>query len=122
MGLRAAGRDEHRRRLHLERAPQVGSRRRAAHTAHSARCRLRDTGAMRRLERLPVRWRLAVTSAVLTFVILLLFAIIVGIFTSRQVKSSFDDDLRLTTVSLSERIHVYSHLSSLHYPVEGDPG
>src|SRR4051812_50081717 len=92
MGLRAAGRDEHRRRLHLERAPQVGSRRRAAHTAHSARCRLRDTSAMRRLERLPVRWRLAVTSAGPTVVILLLFAIVVGPFAAPPGRSSFDDD------------------------------
>jgi two-component system OmpR family sensor kinase len=75
---------------------------------------------MRRLERLPVRWRLAVTSAGLTFVILLLFAIVVGIFTSRQVHSSFDDDLRLTTVSLSERIPAYGSLSDLSYDLAGD--
>jgi signal transduction histidine kinase len=75
---------------------------------------------MRRLERLPVRWRLALTSAGLTFVILLLFAIVVGVFASRQVRSSFDNDLRLTTVSLSERVHAYPSLSSLHYEFEGD--
>ena len=75
---------------------------------------------MKRFERLPVRWRLALTSAGLTFVILLLFAIIVGVFTSRQVRSSFDDDLRLTTVSLSERVKVYRSLSSLHYELQGD--
>jgi signal transduction histidine kinase len=75
---------------------------------------------MRRLERLPVRWRLALTSAGLTFVILLLFAIIVGVVTSRQVRGSFDDDLRLTTVSLSERVYPAGSLSSLHYEFKGD--
>jgi two-component system, OmpR family, sensor kinase len=75
---------------------------------------------MRRLQRLPVRWRLALTSAGLTFAILLLFAVVIGIFTSRQVRSSFDDDLKLTAVSLSERIHVSRTYTGVHYEIEGD--
>ena len=74
---------------------------------------------MRRFERLPVRWRLALTSAGLTFVILMLFAIVIGIFTGRQVRSSFDDDLRLTAVSLSSRIHAAQTITGLRYELDG---
>ena len=70
---------------------------------------------MIRLERLPVRWRLALTSAGLTFAILLLFALIIGVFTARQVRSSFDDDLRLTAIDLSERIHPLTTMSDLRF-------
>jgi signal transduction histidine kinase len=73
---------------------------------------------MKRLERLPIRWRLALTSAGLTFAILLLFAVVIGVFTSRQVRTSFDDDLKLTTVSLTERIHSVGTITSLHYPFD----
>jgi two-component system, OmpR family, sensor kinase len=75
---------------------------------------------VRRLERLPIRWRLALTSAGLTFVILLLFAIIIGLFTARQVRSSFDDDLRLTSVDLAERVHPSSVMNSLSLNLVGD--
>ena len=74
---------------------------------------------MRRLERLPVRWRLALTSAGLTFVILLLFAVVVGVFTGRQVRTSFDDDLRVTAVSLAERIHAARTITGLRYRLDG---
>jgi two-component system OmpR family sensor kinase len=70
---------------------------------------------MDRLRRLPVRWRLALTSAGLTFAILLLFAVVIGIFTSRQVRSSFDDDLKLTAVDLSERIHPRESLVAVQF-------
>jgi signal transduction histidine kinase len=75
---------------------------------------------VRRLERLPVRWRLALTSAGLTFAILLLFAVIIGLFTGRQVRDSFDDDLRLTAVSLASRIHTIGPMTSLTYQLGGD--
>ncbi|MEA2439499.1 MAG: hypothetical protein QOH76_923, partial [Thermoleophilaceae bacterium] len=75
---------------------------------------------MSRLERLPIRWRLALTSAGLTFAILLLFALVIGLFTARQVRSSFDDDLRLTAVDLSERVHVSSAMNSLQLNLIGD--
>jgi signal transduction histidine kinase len=54
---------------------------------------------MSRVQRLPVRWRLAIISAGLTF------AIVIGLFTARQVRSSFDDDLKLTAVDLADRLH-----------------
>jgi signal transduction histidine kinase len=75
---------------------------------------------VRKLERLPIRWRLALTSAGLTFAILLLFAVIIGLFTARQVRSSFDDDLRLTAVDLSERVHTSSVMNSLSLNLVGD--
>jgi two-component system OmpR family sensor kinase len=43
--------------------------------------------------RLPIRWRLAGGSAVLTFVILASFAILVGVLTTRQVTRQFNDEV-----------------------------
>jgi signal transduction histidine kinase len=59
---------------------------------------------MRRIRRLPVRIRLALISASLTFAILALFAIVIGVFASKQVHSEFDDDLNLTAVDLQQRL------------------
>src|SRR3954464_12804822 len=73
---------------------------------------------MTRLQRLPIRWRLALTSAGLTFAILLLFALIIGVFTARQVRSSFDDDLRLTAIDLSERVHSSSAMNTLGLAIQ----
>src|SRR3954452_20901244 len=75
---------------------------------------------MTRLQRLPIRWRLALTSAGLTFAILLLFAAIIGVFTARQVRSSFDDDLRLTAIDLSERVHPSVTMTTLRLDILGD--
>ena len=61
---------------------------------------------MKRLARLPIRWRLAVTSAALTFVILLLIAGLAGFLTARQIRASFDDDLRATAGDLQSRVRV----------------
>jgi two-component system OmpR family sensor kinase len=58
--------------------------------------------------RLPIRVKLATVSAALTFVILLLFALVVGAFTEQKLKASFDDDLRATAADLQERIRVRS--------------
>ncbi|MDQ3644056.1 MAG: HAMP domain-containing histidine kinase [Actinomycetota bacterium] len=56
--------------------------------------------------RLPIRLKLAIVSAALTFVILLLFALVVGAFTERKLMSSFDDDLRATAADLQSRFRV----------------
>jgi two-component system OmpR family sensor kinase len=57
---------------------------------------------MKRLERLlaaltpkrwPVRWRLAAVSATLTFLILVIFALVVGRLTSNRLHGDFNDDL-----------------------------
>jgi len=63
--------------------------------------RLRVPGALRRMRlRLPVRRKLAIVSAGLTFAILLLFALVVGAFTEQKLRSSFDNDLRATAADL----------------------
>jgi len=59
---------------------------------------------MQRLRRLPVRWRLALISAGLTFGILALFALVVGVFTAREVHSSFDNEVRLTADNLASQV------------------
>jgi signal transduction histidine kinase len=59
-----------------------------------------------RLRRLSIRWRLALTSAGLTFVILLLFAVVIGLFTADRLRTDFDNDLRLTAADLEQRIPV----------------
>jgi signal transduction histidine kinase len=57
-----------------------------------------------RFTRLPIRWRLALTSAALTFLILTAFAVVVGEVTVRQVREHFDDDLRATVGDLQTRV------------------
>jgi two-component system, OmpR family, sensor kinase len=54
--------------------------------------------------RLPVRLKLAVVSAALTFVILLLFAVVVGTVAERRVSGSFDNDLRATAADLQDLV------------------
>jgi two-component system OmpR family sensor kinase len=58
---------------------------------------------MKRLERLvaavtpkrwPIRWRLAAVSAVMTFLILVIFALVVGRLTSNRLHGDFNQDLR----------------------------
>ncbi|MBA2504830.1 MAG: HAMP domain-containing protein, partial [Thermoleophilaceae bacterium] len=61
---------------------------------------------MSRLRQLSIRWRLALTSAGLTLAILLAFAVVMGVFTARQLHASFDDEVRSTAADLQERIRV----------------
>ena len=56
--------------------------------------------------RLPVRVKLAIVSAGLTFVILLLFALVVGAFTERKLRSSFNDELRATAADFQQSFRV----------------
>src|SRR4051794_24919793 len=56
--------------------------------------------------RLPIRFKLATVSAALTFIILLLFAVVVGVVSERKLHSGFDNDLRATAADLQERIRV----------------
>jgi len=53
-----------------------------------------------------VRWGLALTSAGLTFAILLLFALVIGLFTAQRVRSDFDDDLSLDAANLQQLVRV----------------
>jgi len=56
--------------------------------------------------RLPIQLKLAAVSATLTFVILLLFAILVGAFTAQKLRSSFDSDLRAAAAGLQSQMQV----------------
>ncbi len=60
---------------------------------------------MNRFDKLPVRWRLAITSAGLTFVILLLFAVLVEVVTVSRMRSDFDNDLQVSAQQLQDRLH-----------------
>jgi two-component system, OmpR family, sensor kinase len=60
-----------------------------------------------RFDRLPVRWRLAVTSAGLTFVILCLFAVATERVTVSRVRADFDGDVRLTASQLKDHVAIY---------------
>jgi two-component system, OmpR family, sensor kinase len=54
--------------------------------------------------RLPVKLKVAVLSAALTFAILCLFAIVVGTVAERRIVGGFDDDLRANVGELQDRI------------------
>ena len=60
----------------------------------------------RRFHALPIRWKLALSSAGLTFAILALFAIVIGIFAGRQVRAGFDDELRAASSDLQQQLPV----------------
>ena len=55
--------------------------------------------------RLPIRWRLAGGSALLTLVILLGFAAIVGVLTTRSIRSDFDREVAASADDLRKRLH-----------------
>ena len=55
--------------------------------------------------RLPIRWRLAGGSAVLTFVILASFAAILGLLTERQVVGQFNDEVGFAADQLQSELN-----------------
>ena len=57
-------------------------------------------------KRLPIRWRLAGGSAVLTLVILLGFAAIVGVATTRRIRADFNAEVRSAAEDLEGRIAI----------------
>ncbi len=54
--------------------------------------------------RLPVKLKIAVVTAALTFGILCLFAVVIGAVAEERVRDAFDDDLRATAAGLTERL------------------
>jgi two-component system, OmpR family, sensor kinase len=74
----------------------------------------------RRFNRLPIRWRLAATSAGLTFVILAIFAIVSGAFTAERLRSDFDNDLATRADDLQDRIRVARDFPSGRVILEQD--
>ena len=57
-------------------------------------------------ERIPVRWRIAITCAGLTFVILVIFAGVLGNLVGDRVRDDFDDELRGGARALAGEFHV----------------
>ena len=56
--------------------------------------------------RLPVKVKVAVGSAALTFAILCLFAVVIGAVAEQRIIAGFDDDLKATVAELEERLTV----------------
>ncbi len=70
---------------------------------------------MKRLERVldfltpkrwPIRWRLAAVSAVLTFVILVIFALVVGRLTQNRLRGDFNQDLQRSAIASAQNTHL----------------
>jgi signal transduction histidine kinase len=55
------------------------------------------------LEHIPIRWRLALVSAALTFVILAGFAVVIGQVTASRVRSDFNNQVAAAVDNLSDR-------------------
>lgn len=53
--------------------------------------------------RLPVRLKVAVVTAALTFGILCVFSVVIGVVAEQRIRAAFDDDLRATTADLVNR-------------------
>jgi signal transduction histidine kinase len=58
------------------------------------------------LDHIAIRWRLALVSAALTFVILAAFAIVIGQVTAARVRSDYDNELAAAVDNLSDRVSV----------------
>jgi two-component system, OmpR family, sensor kinase len=59
-------------------------------------------------ERIPVRWRIAVTTAGLTFLILVIFALVLGQVVGNRIRSDFRDELRSAASSLAAETKIYT--------------
>jgi two-component system OmpR family sensor kinase len=57
-------------------------------------------------ERIPVRWRIAVTTAGLTFLILVIFALVLGQIVGHRIRSDFREELRSAAHSLAAETRV----------------
>ncbi len=55
--------------------------------------------------RLPVRFKLAVVTAALTFGILCVFAAVIGAVAEQRIRAGFDDDLRATVADLANQLN-----------------
>jgi two-component system, OmpR family, sensor kinase len=63
------------------------------------------------LEGIAIRWRLALLSAGLTFVILSAFAVVIGQVTSSRVRSDFNNELAAAVDNLSDRVSLICNFS-----------
>ena len=69
----------------------------------------------RAFERIPVRWRIAITTAGLTLAILVLFALVLGKMVGDRVRADFEDELRNAAGALATETRVGVE------PVNGEP-
>src|SRR5687768_12628170 len=79
-----------------------GSSKPMASLGSSIRSAARDTSSA--YKRLPIRWRLAGGSALLTLVILIGFATIVGVLTARQLRSDFNREVADSANDLQRKV------------------
>src|SRR3954470_9586215 len=82
----------------------AASSRRAARRGCCTRSAARGTSCV--LDHIAIRWRLAIVSAALTFVILAAFAVVIGQVTAARVRSDYDNELAAAVDNLSDRIAV----------------
>ena len=61
---------------------------------------------MERFNSITIRWRLALTSAFLTFVILAGFAVVIGEFTARGIRSDFNNSILASSDRLTQELKV----------------
>jgi signal transduction histidine kinase len=59
-------------------------------------------------ERIPVRWRIAITTAGLTFLILVCFALVLGQVVGNRIRNDFREELRSAASSLGAETRVFS--------------
>jgi signal transduction histidine kinase len=69
------------------------------------------------LERLSIRWRLALISAGLTFIILCAFAIGVGEATTSRIRSDFRNQLAAASDDLKNRLHIDLNVETGRYTI-----
>ncbi|MEA2376356.1 MAG: two-component system, OmpR family, sensor kinase [Thermoleophilaceae bacterium] len=72
--------------------------------------------------RLPVRFKLAVVTAALTFGILCVFAVVIGAVAEQRIRAGFDDDLRATVADLVNKLDVHKEDGQPQYDVSALAG
>ena len=72
--------------------------------------------------RLPVKLKLAVVTAALTFGILCLFAVVIGAVAEQRIRAGFDDDLRATVADIVNSLDVRLTPSGVRYDEEALTG
>ena len=67
------------------------------------------------LDRIPIRWRLAGGSALLTLIILCTFAVAVGALTTSRIHDDFEQEVAATTKDLRERVRIKVDLTQREF-------
>jgi two-component system OmpR family sensor kinase len=69
--------------------------------------------------RLPVRFKLAVVTAALTFGILCIFAFVIGAVAEQRIRAGFDDDIRASVADLANSIDAQRTPTGIEYEDRG---